>query len=523
MTTNYDSSVVRKKLSARLGKPHFLQKAYVFDGSTGNITEEFPSKQIDDQFSGVPSYGELIKPPPYSFEQLISLSESHPTHAAALEQKAADVIADGFHVSLRKEYESDANIDTDEAKNVIEWWEGLFDEFTSTETLLAMWEDYEITGWGLLEVVRDVDNVVRRLIHIPSYTMRVTEDGYRFVQIRDGQTVWFKRWGLGKDFQIMANSGRKAAENAKFENLANEVLVFRKPSRVSHWYGTPMYISSMGFILLALAARNFNIRFFENFREPRHLIMVSGLEQDVDTVMREMVDTWQQQLKDNPHSNVILPIHGTDVEIQIEQMATDQNDFHFTEMLELADTEIMISHRMPPDRLGVVKRGLLGGDVTHMMNQIYKSGVVDRSQSLLETRLQKFVEAEFAGGERMKHHVDFMDLDIADFEMDVEQATSLVGDNMITINEGRVIIGREPSDLFRFKGTDLTSEQYGDFASKLFEEEGEEGEGDGEFGRFRYEPRSRNKKSKNQLVKANQDLALPRNHRHRRANRLLSQ
>ena len=261
-----------------------VTKAYVLD-KQGGMSRKYPSKQLNDPFSDVTSYGQLIREPPYSFEQLVALSESHPTHAAAIEQKAADVIASGFNVSLRQEYTDDPSAEYEDlTREVLDWWDSLFEDFTSTETLLAMWEDYEILGWGILEVARDeIDRKVRRLYHIPAHTVRVTKDGELYVQVQDGKMVWFKAWGVEDDF--MSSTGRKAPSNAKFENLANELLVFRKPSRSSYWYGLPMYISSLAFITLTMAARNFNLEFFDNYREPRHLILISGLETDVGAML----------------------------------------------------------------------------------------------------------------------------------------------------------------------------------------------------------------------------------------------
>ena len=450
-----------------------ITKAYVLDQASGDVVHSFPSKQIVDPFSGLATYGNQIRIPPYDLDQLAVLSETHPTHSAALEQKAADVIGPGFNVSVAEGIDPKLAAVMDERKRITNWWDALFEEYTSTETLLAMWEDYEILGWGMLEVVRDIDGQVRRLYHLPAHTVRATEDGYKFVQIREGKMVWFKLWGLGEKVQFYLDSGRTAPESARREQLANEVLVFKKPSRTSFWYGVPMYVSSLGFIALSLAARNFNIKFFENYREPRHLIMVSGLEADVDATMAELTETWRNTLRNNPHSNVVMPVAGQ-ATVQVERLSTDINDLHFTQLIEMADTEILLSHRMPPDRLGVVKRGFLGGDVTLHMNKIYERAVVSKSQAILESRLQRFVKQEFAYDAAMNYVVDFEDLDIADIQIDSQLALEQVRENIITMNEGRILLGKDPLDKFTEDGEDLTWLEYQTVAERRLAEEQEE-------------------------------------------------
>ena len=455
-------------------------KAFILDTSSGRVVSDYPSKQLKDPFTGVAGYGESIRQPPYDLDQLASLAEVHPTHAASIEQKAGDVIGSGFELSVSEDRQPN-QVNDEERRRILRWWNLLFDEYTSTEVLLAMCEDYMITGWCMCEVARDTDGRVRRLFYVPAQTVRATVDEYKFVQMREGKTVWFKIWGLGPEIEILKESGERAPEGTDREQLANELLVFRKPSRNSHWYNVPMYIASLGFITLSIAAREFNLRFFENFREPRHLIIVSGMQQDVDMALRQIRDTWQQTLRDNPHSNAVLPVYGG-ATIAIERLHTDTNDMHFIQLIEMSDTEILLSHRMPPDRLGVVKRGFLGGDVSLNMTQNYKSGVVSKSQLIFTSRLQKFIEKELAEGRMLDFRVDFEELDVTDIQMDVAMALDQMNADLITINEARQWLNREALEKYREKGEDLTLSEYHFLFERRFAEEEEELGGLGGFG-----------------------------------------
>ncbi len=420
-----------------------ILKVAAIDSQTGKVVSSYPSKQIKDPFSEVQGYGVMLLIPPYNPDQLVVLAEAHPIHSAAIEQKTSDVIAEGFQVSP-----DNVNTVNDQGERIKDWWNSLFDEFTSYEVLYALWQDYETIGIAALEVVRDVKGLVKRLYHIPGHTIRAHENNILFAQMVNGRLAYFKRWGI-TDINYLLSDGRVAPKSTLAEKLANEILVFRKPCRRSSWYGIPIYISAIGYITMGVAARDFNIKFFENFREPRHLVIISGLEGDVDDAADNIEYIWKTQLKDSPHHNLFIPIAGQ-ANVNIQRLGAGINDMHFSHLMEQVDAEILVAHRMPPDRLGLVKQGFLGGSVTQSINQIYKDGVVSKSQVILESRLTKFVKEEYKKlmGEEVSYHVDFEDLDIKDEIMDVNVAVQLVKSTLVTINEARLKLGLEKHEAF---------------------------------------------------------------------------
>lgn len=428
-----------------------IQKAFVLS-STGEIEAEHPSNQVRDPFDHISGYGDYLRQPPYSFERLTDLSEAHPIHSAALEQKVTDTIADGFDLSPNT---GEDEADEDQRDAILSWWEEQFEEFTPIEVLSAMWTDYVTLGWGFLEVVRDTSGIVRRLYHVPAATIRPHRDGWRFAQIRAGKTVWFKRWSADEtlqDITLLASNGKRAPEGTSQEKIATELLVFRQPSRRSEQFGIPGYVSSIGHLVMATAARDFNIKFFENHREPRHLVILTGHDEDVDEASKTLQSVWRDQVVGKPHGTVVLPIQG-DANVTIERMADPQNEMQFTAMMEHVDNQVLVAHRVPPDRLGLAKRGFLGGTVANVVNQVYKDGVVSRAQAVLETRLGRFMEMEFArfagiDPSAVQWRVDFEDLDIADEAADTEVAVALAKSNLVTLNEARARIGMPPHDDF---------------------------------------------------------------------------
>ncbi|KKL86290.1 hypothetical protein LCGC14_1946230, partial [marine sediment metagenome] len=409
----------------------------------------FPSKQLsEDPFLSIGGYGVAITKPPYSMEQLVLLAEQHPVHAAALEQKAIDAVGRGPQLVPIGD---DAN---DEQRTEIEeWLDSLAEQQTLVELVHQMQLDYETVGWGLLEVVRDNRGVVRRIHHVPAHTVRAHRDNRRYVQIRQGRQAWFKRWGVGlEDINILLANGRKAPEGTAFERIANELLIFVKPSRRSTWYGIPTYIAGVGYITMALSARDYNIKFFSNAREPRYILIVSGMDAEgVEDTLDDLERSLSTQHKD-PHRNLILPLTGGTT-AKVERITAVQNDMHFMRLMEAADRNILASHRMPPDRLGTVMRGMLGGNVAANINRIYKDAVVMPAQAVLDDRLNRFLKAEFGRSKdgkpreaELQWKLEFESLDISDETMDVSNMLGQIKGNLITLNEGREKLGYPARD-----------------------------------------------------------------------------
>ncbi len=434
-----------------------ILKAISF-GQSGTV-ESFPSKAIvEDPFTEVAGYGAMIPMPPYNMEQLALLSETHPIHASAIEQKVEDIISTG-----PKFIPPDGQDDADEAEGeaITKWWGSLFEEFTDIETLQIVWNDYETVGWGALEVVRDKNGIVRRLYHVPGHTLRASVENDKYLQIRNGRMVWFKRWNSG-DTQIYAKSGRPANEGTNPDSLANELLVFRKPARRSSWYGIPVYISALGHITMAIAARDYNILFFENAREPRHVFIVSGLDEDVEQMLDDLEKSLVTQHKE-PHRNLLLPFVG-EAKVDIQALAATNGDGQFSQLMDSCDESILTAHRMPPDRLGIQRRGLLGGNVAAITNRIYKDGVVVHGQQILEDRLNKFCMREYPkflgtnsdGKTPLSHEMSFEDLDITDEAVDTNITVSQLAADLITLNEGRAKLNLPQHDPFK----DMTLSEY---------------------------------------------------------------
>lgn len=445
-----------------------LRKVLYFDDK-GEALGETPSSQLpEDPFTGkMDRVG--LQSPPYALEQLVLLAESHPIHQSALEQKAADVVGQGWRWDAETEnLKEDEEPDEEVRAELDDWLKGLAgdgeEEFH--ELLAQSVDDYLAIGQGFLEIARDATGAVAQMYYVPGHTLRFHHDGVRIAQIRGSKMVWFKRWGTppdedGQEQEVDRQYGSvKPAGQIPAARVANELLVFQKRSRRSSWYGIPGYVSAIGWISLALSARDDNLLFFQNRREPRWAVILTNLEDDPD-LEDDLKGAFAVDLK-SPHRNLLIPLTGNG-KIEFKQLSADRADGSYEKLSDRADAAILVSHRMPPERLGLTKVGALGGDVSIDSTRVYKEAVVEPEQKLLSTRLNRFIAREFprggvvqAGPDAAKQPLLWrwspVEIDLAEEEQDLKKAINAFKFNLVSLDEARQMAGMDKLDEEAYPG-----------------------------------------------------------------------
>lgn len=434
----------------------------------GNKTGEIDfSAQIPEDPFGTYSHG--LMEPPFPVEQLIFLAEQHPTHAPALDQKAADVIGTGWEWREKSE---DSNPPDKQREQLEEWVQGLNDprrDETAHETLHQAVLDMETVGYGCVELAREktAAKKLRHWYYMPAHTVRFHRDGVRVCQVRGGKRRWFKRWIPDDDRLVdkftgaLSEPGEKDVE-AKIPNPANEVLVVKRPSRRSSWYGIPTYVSAIGWIALSLAARDDNLMFFSNRREPRWAVILSNLEDDPD-LEESLRSAFQVDLK-QPHRNLLIPISGPG-EIEFKQLSDNKGDMSFEKLQIRSDVAILLAHKMPSERIGLSKTGALGGNVTEASVQTYKEAVVQTTQATLSARINRLIEHE-ADIKNLGWLWHPKELDLTDREADLASAVTGFQGNVLKLDEARERAGEEALDEKDERGEKFSFELIGPGAAQ---------------------------------------------------------
>jgi hypothetical protein len=413
-------------------------------GPDGEPEHEWTRQIPDDPFST--SYQHQgIQEPPFDMEQLALLADQHPTHAAILEQKAADVVGNGWEWKTVDE-EQEAN--TKQRDELEEWFNGLADDSESDDTtheiLLSAWDDLETFGQGFIELARDTKGELAHWFRAPAHTFRFSRDGIKILQKRGNRKRWYKKWIPGDERVVDEATGeiydtRKQIKDG--HRAANELFVLKRPSRKSSWYGTPKYISAVGVITLSLAARDDNILFFRNRREPRWLIVLENVENDPE-LQDEILEALRSELR-SPHRNLVLPLSGP-AKATFQKIGADQNDSSWEKLQDRCDASILLAHRMPGERVGAVRSGPLGGNAVTAATQVYKDGFVTTSQSILSARINRLIAKECkAAGEKPSWKWQPVELDLTERDAELDSAVRAYQGGVITLDEAREKLGEE--------------------------------------------------------------------------------
>lgn len=414
-----------------------VTKVVVVDKEASPLMEATVERQAPKDpfnYGGVTGLAE----PPYNPGNLIKLAEQHSTHGAAIEQKSMDIAAGGWEW-VKKPTGKEPS---EEDKNRLEeWLNGLADpanDESTSDIIMAAWMDVETIGYGGIEIGRDGEGFAKKIWSMPGAGFRIHKHGVKIAQGRTGHRTWFKRW-IPNDLErvVVRETGRLSDKRqlAQGEAAGNEVLVLRRPTRRKSFYGVPGYVSAIGWIYLSLAARDDNIHFFNNRREPRWCVVLENIEedQDLETMLQEAFSTGLDQ----PHRNIFIPIDG-EGKIHFQQLTNDAKDISFDRLQERASAEVLLAHRIPPDRLGSVRVGPLGGNATMAASRVYKEGTVKTSQDLLANRINRFIESEAPPGLRETGwEWRPRELDLTEETEDATTVSSLFVNNIYRLDEAR--------------------------------------------------------------------------------------
>lgn len=382
-------------------------------------------------------YGEygLVKPP-YAFDRLMELKEANPIHSACIEAKADDIAGMGWQWTTEGEDKEGNKAKKEELDEILKQCNP---EATFCEILRAMWEDYETIGWGALEVVTDGTGKMAEVYYLPAYTLRAHRDGVLYAQYRDGIIRWFKRYSDDNTYDM--HDGQKK-EGIPEEQQAGSIIVFKKAGGRSSFYGIPSYVSAIGAIIGSLAVRDFNIEWFTDRTIPDCLLIIEGA--DVDTATANTLQSFFSHETKGQHNKLaILPIPSEmeKVTARLEKLTPDLKDASFRLYRQDNALEICIAHRVPPYRIGWPVTGSLGGNASEDMNETYKNSVIKPSQEMIEHRLNNnlFTPFEVKGWKW-----ELIQADAEDDAVDLDYAVKGVTNRLMSIDEGRKIMGYEP-------------------------------------------------------------------------------
>ena len=361
-----------------------MSKTLVLKGNDNNFPVSH--KLSLDPFSGF--YGDGIIEPPYNLEWLATL----PEHSNMLAQcvEAMEVNIDGFGFTLEPAFDFDLD-DTNaqaERKTIEHFFEFCNFDMPYSQLRRRVRRDLEVLGNAYWEVIRDGKGEIVWLQHIEGHTMRITSQDReytdinymirddasnelqpypskkrfrRYVQIKDGQRVYFKEFGDPRI--INASNGRpEEAETGEFVP-ATEVIHFKIYCPYSV-YGVPRWIGNFLAVMGSRQAEEVNYEYFENNTIPPLALLVSGRLED--KAIERIQDFINDEMRGRKSFNKILVIEAEPfssglpnspapkVNIQFQPLSdAQQKDSLFDNYDKTNREKIRSSFRLPPIFVGL--------------------------------------------------------------------------------------------------------------------------------------------------------------------------
>lgn len=341
-------------------------------------------------------YGQFdVVQPLYNLDYLAKLPEKNSVLHAAIQAKVANTVSLGYNwvptdETLQKMEQADLNDDDDRVefirrkvarmvRKTNRWVDGLNEEDNLTEILEKVITDYEALGMGYLEIGRTVSGKIGYIGHVPAHTIRPRRERDGFVQIVDQSVTFFRNYG-----------DKKTPDPIGDDEQPNELIVFKKYTPRSTYYGVPDIIPALSALAGMEFAKNYNLDYFEHKAVPRHLVLVKGGRLGKDAEKR-LVNFFKSGLKGKHHRAVYIPLpemqNGKSAELEIKPVEADIQDASFHKYIEMNRDEILMAYRVPGTRVGVNSDINLA--VARDADKMFKEQVSRPMQRKIEHRLNQ--------------------------------------------------------------------------------------------------------------------------------------
>lgn len=302
------------------------------------------------------------------------------------------------------------------------------------DTLTDAIMDYAQAGNGYIEVVRNLNNEIVGLHHLPAGEAWVVIEDHRYrrhfaVQGREDASGLrlFARFGELDDFiRRMGNSSISFVTGfaPPDRNNTSEVIHFRKPTPLSRWYGFPDWLSAVASIELVQCLTQHNYDFFLNRGVPEFLLFLLG--QKLSKEDRERIESAMGNMigLGNQRKSALINLVNKEVVVQLEKLALESKSdgSEFSAMADSLALQIVTAHGVPPLLAGIQIPGKLGAsnEMVQAM-QAFQTLVVGPDQRLIRQTLRNTLGREIDLGLTAE---DFVLNTITD-EIDVQRADTM--------------------------------------------------------------------------------------------------
>lgn len=419
--------------------------------------EENSSNQIVPDFGAVEIQQRIVIPP-LPLDYLLLVFEECAPHSSCIIAKATDALSEGWTFKNKKgENEKTFTEDSVSQLDAI-----ASDYFTFDDLCMQVAVDMQYASWGVWEVVRkergDVKSEIVTIYPLPGHTLRAARKNGVYVQCIEGQTRWFKDFGLPDRIDMMTGEPVSSRRSTSTRD-ANEVIIFKEYSPRSRYYGGIPWVSALPAIAELAAIREYNISWFASGGTADRIITAIS---DNKAEAEKTIEDLRAQLDEAKGLGHTTAFASGNASMKVSSINlsssngtgrgdSSNKDRQFKQGREDLIREVLMAHRTPPYRVGWAEAGSLGGNAAKEMLKTYKSGGVKPVQKILMSRIGQTLFGEYGLKGYNKKIWTLNDFDMDTLSIDIEVASKGVSFGMLSPMEAADLIGHPVSEEDRTK------------------------------------------------------------------------
>lgn len=360
-------------------------RATVFNVSRG---DDSTSRQIvfTDEFLSIASMhgATIVLPTPYRVSRLFEIIDQSNMLRQCIDAYVTNTVLTGYEVApiLRNKI-----VNEGEQVELESFLEHANSEESMSTILEKIIRDRESVGFGYMEVIPDRIGLPSLLRWCPSlYTRLCAKDPTeilveytilrgrrvttvreyrrfrRYLQMVNGQQVWFKEFGDPRkmDYSNGAFEGQSGYDASK---QATSLMHFKKPSNDA--YGVPVWINQLPSILGSREAEEVNMRYFEDNTVPPMMLLVGNgrLTAQSYQSLTNALNNPNEVGKKRQNQIMLLEAVGdgdsldgknSAIELKVEKLTDQrQSDGLFRSYDEANMAKVRSSFRLPPVVVGM--------------------------------------------------------------------------------------------------------------------------------------------------------------------------
>lgn len=326
---------------------------------------------------------------PFDFNAVINFDDANEYHSACVKAKVAATVGLGFvteeEKKVRKAKMSQAmGMETpmsirelpepDKAIAKVDTILNPLCRITWQDTVVSMDQDFEKTGNGYLEIIRNLAGKITGIHHLPAKEVHYFLEDYRgthHFEICGSESpvapLRFACFGDKQGFLDRITSPTLPVSGMRLANsdpeMISEVIHFRMPTNKDRWYGHPDWLSAVAAVELMQMITQHNFDYYQNRGVPELLVTFLGIP---------MTDEQKKMVADALKSHIGLGNAFKTLFLQFPEIS-EHSKVQVEKLGEVADAVdklassrdslslgIVSAHSVPPMLAGIQIPGKLG-------------------------------------------------------------------------------------------------------------------------------------------------------------------